>query len=102
MFHGPCGVSVIGQAGYHGEKWAFLLKEVTLPFCSLVLASFWFQYSFRDEKKKKNESSRKWGIRGTISGRYLHSCIAFGLSETQTNYKADKGGIYILIVPHGT
>ena len=51
---------------------------------------------------KKNESSRKWGIRGTISGRYFHSCIAFALSKTQTNYKAEKGGIYILIVPHGT
>ena len=52
--------------------------------------------------EKKDESSRKWGIRGIISGRHLHSCIAFGLSETQTNYKADKGGIHIWLVPHGT
>lgn len=35
------------------KKGAFLLKEVTLTFCSMVLTSFWLQCFFREELKNK-------------------------------------------------
>lgn len=44
------------------------------------------------EKSRENSSCR--GMRGTPR-RHLSSGAAFGLSETQTNYKAEKWGAYV-------
>lgn len=81
------------------KKWAFLLKEVTLPFCSMVLAPFLFQCSFREELKKKKKKGRR-EMRRTIPGRHLHSYFVFGFGKIQTNYKAGRWYTYTSLLYH--